>query len=124
MNVGDVLVWNTDKAIGYDSRRKMHIFICSGNWLEENIFLFISSVNYGEDYPILRSNYGFLTYDSFISCGGIAAYLDDEIRSSSPTFLGRLSHGDLKGLHDAIAKSRTMERRHIPIICAALRSVL
>ena len=124
MNVGDVLVWSTNKAIGYKSRRKMHIFIHSGDWLEENIFLFISSVDYGGDYPIMATRYKFLTHDSFVSCGRLTTYSDDEISASSPILQGRLLLDDLTGLHDAIAKSKTMERRHIPTICAAIRSAL
>jgi hypothetical protein len=125
MKVGDVFVWETDKAIGHDSRKKLQVFICSGDWLEDNTFLFISSTDYGGDFRISAARYEkFLTYDSFIACGSIVAYTDDELMACAPKFVGRLLLEDLRSLHDAVAASEVLEGRHILRVCAALRKVL
>ena len=122
MNVGDIFVWETDRAIGYVSRTKYHIFVCEADWRSDNTFLFINSKDYGRDFCIRRAVYSFLSYDSFVSCGSVVSYSDDELNSISPTPIGRLSIDDIRALHDAIAASEKMEARQIKRICNALRT--
>ena len=122
MNVGDIFVWETDRAIGYVSRTKYHIFVCEADWRFDNTFLFINSKDYGRDFSVRRAVYSFLSYDSFVSCGSVVSYSDDELNSISPTPIGRLSIDDIRALHDAIAASEKMEARQIKRICNALRT--
>ena len=60
MKVGEIYYWVTDKAVGYSTRPKYHVFICEADWEEENTFLFISKTNYNGDYAISNINYNFL----------------------------------------------------------------
>jgi hypothetical protein len=122
MNVGDVFVWETTKAKGHDSRPKLHVFICPGDWEIDNVFLFISSINYEGDFLLKASDYTFLRYDSYVACHSIVAYSDDDLTQCAPTPLGRLLLKDVSALHAAIAASQIMEVRHIHRICAALRA--
>jgi len=123
MKVGDVYLFETDKALGFDSRKKYHVFICAGDWLVDHTFLFLSKADYGGDFAITRETYPFLTLDvSFISCGSIVTYSDDELVASAPRRVGRLTQADVRALHDAIAASQTMEGRHILRLCKALRA--
>jgi len=60
MNLGEIFVWETEKALGFAIRKKYHVFICSGDWQADNTFLFISKSDYGGDYPISNKDYPFL----------------------------------------------------------------
>lgn len=122
MNVGDIFVWETDRAIGYDSRRKFQIFVCPGDWWRDNTFLFINSKGYHGDCAIQQAVYSFLSYDSFVSCGSVVCYSDDELKAASPRFVGRLFAGDIRAIHAAILASERMEKRHIKRVCNALRT--
>jgi hypothetical protein len=122
MNVGDIFVWDTNKAKGHDSRKKMHVFICVGDWSEDNTFLFISSIDYEGDFPISASDYEFLTHDSFVACHSQVTYSDEYLAKCSPALVGRLLPKDIGALHDTVAASEKMEGQHILRICAALRT--
>ena len=120
MNTGDIYVWATRKAKGHDERTKYHVFICESDWRDGNIFLFISSINYGGDFEI--AGYDFLPNDaSFVSCTAIVDYSDDELENDyQPELVGRLRDEDLSNLFDAVAASELLEGRHIRRVCQTL----
>jgi hypothetical protein len=122
MNVGEIYFWKTDKAYGYDSRSKYHIYICAGDWREENTFLFISKSNYGNDLPLSKEHYDFFPLEiSYISCSGIVCYSDEELAKANPELKGQLRETDMRALFNAIAGSESMEAAHIKRICEALK---
>lgn len=58
MNVGEIYLFISDKAKGYDRRRKFHVYMCEAGWRDDGeAFLFINSINYSCDYRIVRDNY-------------------------------------------------------------------
>lgn len=57
MKLGEIYVWETEKAKGHDSRRKYHVFICEADSLGENTFLFISRNDFFDDYEIAKRDY-------------------------------------------------------------------
>jgi hypothetical protein len=77
-----------------------------------------------KDYKLLKSNYNFLTYDSFIGCNAVVPYTDDQLVKANPQLVGQLTNQDLKGLRDAIIAAETMERRHINRVCKVLATIL
>jgi hypothetical protein len=121
MNVGQVYAWETTKAKGYDYRKKMHIFICEADWEVENVFLFISSINYEGDFLIPAAAYKFLSYDSYVACHSIVTYSDDELSQFAPVLVGYLLPRDIKALHRKVSASEVLEGRHIRRICTALQ---
>ena len=120
MKIGEIYVWATQKAKGHDERTKYHVFICESDWQNGNIFLFISSIDYGGDLEI--AGYDFLPNDaSFVSCTAIVDYSDDELNNVyEPTRVGSLTNKDLARLFDAVARSDIMVGRHIRRVCNAL----
>ena len=124
MNLGEIYKWNTDRASGYNSRTKMHVYICEADALEENTFLFISSHDWYCDYEIKKSDYKFLDHDSYISCSTIVTYSDGDLAGYSPKLLGQLAVPHLRELHRAIAGSDTMAGRDVNRVCNALKVIL
>jgi hypothetical protein len=95
-----------------------------GDWQADNTFLFINSTGYHGDCRIQSSDYGFLSYDSFVSCGSVVCYSDDELKAANPKFVGRLSARDIRSIYDAVVASERMETRHVKRVCNALKAVL
>lgn len=126
MIVGRVYRWSTDKAIGYESRRKMHLYICEPSWKADGYsFLLINKGDYGGDYRITKPPYSFLTFDySFVGCGGIVTYTQSELNSYGIEEMGDLDHNHLKELHGAIAGSELMESWQIKLCCDVLSRFL
>jgi hypothetical protein len=124
MKVGEIYFWPTNKAIGYDSRDKYHIYICAGDWRDGgHTFLFISKADYGGDFQILKRNYNFFPLEvSFISCSSVVTYTDDELKATNPELKGRLTNSDMQALFAAIAASESMEGWNIKKVCEALKS--
>jgi len=126
MNVGDILVWETARAKGFDQRRKYHLYIGDAGWREDGLaFLFINSADYGGDFKIGRVNYTFLSKEvSFIGCNGLVVYPEDELRQYQIVKCGELRKQDANGLHDALASSETMECWQIRLCCDAIRPLI
>lgn len=126
MNVGDIYVWETARATGHDLRRKYHLYIGEAGWRDDgHAFLFISSNDYGGDFQILQTDYGFLTKErSFISCTGIVVYPIVELNTYSMVKIGRLRQVDAHGLHSALAGSDTMEQWQIALCCSAIFTLM
>jgi hypothetical protein len=124
MKLGEVYVWETDKASGYAWRDKMHVFICDADGPNDDTFLFISSNDWCADYPLSASNYPFLNHDSFIACSVTVTYSEHELQDCKPKLLGQLSQADLQGLYKAIAASETMEQRDVVRLCNVLKVVV
>lgn len=123
MDTGAVYRWETDKAKGYASREKLHVYICTQAVPLPNILLFICSDGYPTDFSLLRRDHNhrnFLKQDSVISCSSPVFYHDHELRSYSISKVGRLVKATLRSLHDHIANHDVMEGRYIRQICAAL----
>lgn len=90
MKVGEIFKWTTTKAIGHKLRPKYHLFIKCGDWREYNVFLFISSSDYGGDYKITNPPYTCLPNSySYVSCGSIITYTDTEL--AAPIYWNTLS---------------------------------
>ena len=125
MRIGDIYVWETDKAVGYDSRKKFQVFICAGDWRDGHTFLFINKSDYGGDFPIRNSTYSFLSLEiSYVLCGSVVCYGEDELAACSPKIVGRLTQSDMKSLYASILQSDTMPRWQIQRVCGALKIAL
>ena len=126
MNTGDIFVWETDRAKGYELRRKYHMYIGEAGWRDDgHAFLFISSTDYGGDFKILQSDYSFLAKEhSYISCGSIVVYPVDELSSYAPVRVGRLRAADAHTLHSSLAASDTMEQWQIRLCCDAIAQLI
>jgi hypothetical protein len=123
MRLGEVYLWETDRAQGRDTRRKYHVFI--GDDVDGNkVFLFINTADWYNDYKITQANYSFLTYDSFVGCSAAVTYTAAEITAASPNLVGELGKADLKGLRDAIIAAETMEQRDASFVCGSLAAAL
>lgn len=121
MKVGEIFKWTTTKAIGHKLRQKYHLFIKCGDWCEDNIFLFISSSDYGGDYKITNPPYICLqNSESYISCGSIITYTDTELAALNLQSIGSLAHEHLRELLHSVANSNLMERGHKRLVCEAL----
>lgn len=126
MNVGEIYHWVTDQAKGHDNRPKYHVYMCEAGWRAEGYaFLFISKRDYGGDYLINRNDYSFLTFPtSYVSCGDIVTYTDDQLTAASPQFVGSLTKPHMVELRNAIAGSHTMTGWQITLCCGALAPAL
>jgi len=126
MNLGDIYVWETDQARGHERRNKYHVFICVGDWQEENTFLFISSMDYGgPDFKIIKSDYPFLAkLESYVSCTEIVCYTDNELSEGETKLVGQLTDEHIAALRECILASEIMEQRYINRICRAIDTYL
>jgi hypothetical protein len=125
VNLGDVFYWETNQAIGHPSRNKYHVFIKASDWNEENIFLFISSQDYGGDYRMTNPPYIFLPKsESYISCNAIVSYSDETLQRLNLKSIGRLDIVHILELKAAIENSFTMEQRHITLLLKAIYDAL
>ena len=123
MNLGEIYLWETDRAQGHEKRFKYHIFICNdedGN----HVFVYINSVEWHMDCKILKANYDFLEYDSFIGCNAVETFTPKLLAGFKPKLLGQLSAADMKSLRDAIIGAETMPTQDANRVCKALASVL
>jgi hypothetical protein len=125
MAVGDVYQFISDKALGYETREKYHVYLGKTDHFRaggEYVFLFISSSNYGNCFPIEFSDYGdFLRYDSYISCGNLIFYSAEDLKTSGAKRVGRISDAHLKALHSHLAGHEIMESWQIIVACNALK---
>jgi hypothetical protein len=124
MQLGEIYVWETEKAQGHAKRKKYHVFICHQDADGDHTFLYINTVDWYKDYKITKSNYSFLTYDSFIGCSAIVTYTDAELATAKPQLVGRLANDDMKGLRNAIIAAETMVQRDENRVCKALAAIL
>ena len=124
MNVGDIFVWVTNQAIGYEARKKYHVYLCDAGWRAEgHAFLFISKADYGGDYAIRKADYGFLSLEiSFVSCNSIVCYSEADLLAARPQKVGQLSKAHLAELVRVISDSDIMEQWQINLACNALRT--
>lgn len=126
MKTGEIYKWTTDKARGHENRPKYHLFI-GKNEKKQNIFLFISSINYfNEGFELLNTDYPFFSKaSSYIGCTSVVYYYDNEIdHLTDDDCLGVLTDAHLNALHMHISKSEVMEQRLIDFICAELKNAL
>lgn len=126
MMIGDIYVWDTNRAVGHDTRRKYHLYIGEAGWRDDgHAFLFISSHDYGNDYRILREDYPFLTKEeSFVSCNGIVVYPTLELKQYSITKVSALRPEHAQELHSSLAGSETMEGWQIRLCCEAISQLI
>jgi hypothetical protein len=111
MQIGEIYVWETDKASGHWLRKKWQVFICAGNWQDDNTFLFVNSGTYGGDFAISNTDYPFFPLATcYIGCNGTVSYTDAELAAAQPRFEGRLKPEHFAPLHDAIWASDTLEQ--------------
>jgi hypothetical protein len=123
MKLGEIYVWDTDKAVGHDSRKKYHVFICPADWREGHTFLFISKADYGGDFAISNDDYKFLPIPvSYVSCTSIVCYTDQELADCKSQLVGQLLVEHMKALFNAVQGSEIMEQRNILRVCNALRA--
>lgn len=123
MLVGEIYKWTTNKAKGHGTRDKYHIFICE-HGVYQNIFLFVNTANYHQDYLITQLEYPCFTKpESFIGCEDVVCYENQEISHLSPTdCLGQLTPDFMAKLSAHLANSETMEGKLINIVCGALNN--
>jgi len=124
MKLGEVYLWETDKAQGHEKRRKFHVYICEHDNGDGSAFLYINSVDWYGDYKIAQADYNFLSHDSFVGCSAVVQYTEAELKAAAPQLVGQLSELHLKGLRDAIIAAETMERRDTNCVCKALAVAL
>lgn len=125
MKLGQIYVWETDRAQGHARRRKFHIYICEHDNGEGSAFLYINSAEWYKDYPIAQANYpDFLVHDSFVGCNAITTYTAAQLTAINPQLVGQLSAEDMKGLRDAIIAAETMEQQDANCVCKALAAAL
>jgi hypothetical protein len=124
MKLGEVFIWETDQALGHQTRNKFHIFICEEDAADGHTFLFISSTDYGSDFQILQTDYGFLTHDSFISIGRIVCYTEIQLAAFKKKSVGQISKEHLQQLFNVVQGSETMEVKDIKRVCNALKVVM
>lgn len=123
MTLGDILYFETDQAIGHDSRWKYHLFLGYGNYrLDGNVFMFINKANNGSCFPIYKADYNFFPLNcSYIGCTGLIAYSDSELAIASPQYKGRLSDDHLRELCNHISNCDTMTGWEIKLAFEHLR---
>ena len=123
MIVGEIYYFGTDQAVGHDWRNKYHVYLCEGDWSQQGYaFLFINKSNsYGDGYELRKADYGFfpLPY-SYVRCGNLVFYSQEDLDEVQPQLLGRLTDAHLGELCRIIEASETMPGRQIALACAAL----
>jgi hypothetical protein len=123
MKLGQIFKWQTDKAKGHETREKYHVFIC--NLDGQNLFLFISSLDWFQDYKLEKSpDHEFLDYDSYVSCSSVIPYTDAELSLFDPNPVGQLTPANMKGLRDALIAAESMPTGDLNIVCKALAAAL
>ncbi|WP_150129647.1 hypothetical protein [Bosea sp. RAC05] len=123
MNLGRVLFFTSDQAVGHEQRPKYHLFIQRTDdhrATAEYAFLFISSRSYGNCYLINKSDYDFLEHDSFISCGGAVFYSREYLSASKLRFVGEIAKTHLIELRNHLVDHDFMPAWQIKMVCNAL----
>ena len=126
MICGEIYKCQTDRAIGYDSRDKYHVFICDPAFPDEYVFLMINKTNWGGDFGLLRSDYPFFTLDRcYVGCEEILSYEIEELPNPlEDYFLGRLSDAHLYQLLNCVLKNGQMVRKNKTKINGAIQGYL
>jgi hypothetical protein len=128
MKLGEVFRFSSDQAVGHAARRKIHIFLTKTDHHRapaENVFLFISSGDYGGCFPIRKADYGnILDHDSFVSCGNLVFYTDEYLSAKAGETVGQIARSHLKSLHGHLVDHDTMPFWQIQIACGALAAAL
>lgn len=84
--------------------------------------MLISSVNNGDCFPVSLDDYKeFLDRDSFISCGSLAYYSFDFLRSLRLRKLGTIRADHLVALRDHLVDHDFMVQWEISVVCEALK---
>ena len=124
MNLGEIYLWETDRAQGHERRKKFHVYICEHDNGDGSAFLYINSVDWYKDYKLTQANYNFLIYDFFVGCSAVVQYTAAELAAVKPQLVGQLTAPDMKGLRDLIIAAETMEQQDANCICKALAASL
>ena len=123
MKTGEIFFWNTTKARGHETRNKFHMFVRETDWQFGNTFLFISKLNYFNDFQITKTDYPFLPLPiSYISCEEPITYTDEELARLTLQPMGKLIDRHFDDLANHLLGHEVMEKRHIDRICKALRA--
>lgn len=73
-----------------------------------------------------RQQYPFLRYDSWLDCSDVhtfdRSYLEREVRTNPPAYLGRLSDPLLSGMIATVRGSYTLATDHMVWICRAFNT--
>jgi hypothetical protein len=118
MELGEVYLWETDLPQGRGKRRKFQVFV--GQAGRFSLFLFINTMEWFKDYKLLRADYSFLEYDSFVACNAVASYTADQLKNAAPALVGKVSAQHLKELRDAIIAAETMPQGQANFVCKSL----
>jgi hypothetical protein len=97
--------------------------LCEDGWRNRGFaFLFVNKSNsYGNGYELRRLDYDFFPLAfSYVSCGGLVFYSQEELDDFEPEYVGRLSDAHLGELCRFIEDSETMPGREIQLACEAL----
>lgn len=128
MAVGDVFFFSSNKAVGFDERDKYHVYLGKTDHFrapDEYVFMYISSANYADCFPISFSDYGdFLKYDSFVTCSDLVFYSMEELKARGPKKVGQLTKDHMAKLHAHLAGHEVMVTWQINIACDALKVAL
>lgn len=126
MVCGKISDFVTNKVVGRDSRKKFHIDLGRTSHFRApapHMFMFISSSDYGGCFPILKQDYAFLSYDSYISCNNLIFYTYEELKAVSKIIhVGDLSTAYKTALRDHLIGHEIMEYWQITEACSALAS--
>src|SRR5208337_1413779 len=122
MKLGDIYYFETDKALGYDTRPKYHVYISIGDWrIDGHAFLFINKSDYGNDYKIFKVDYKFFDLEySFIGCGNVVTYDESELKAMNPELKGRLSTEHILQLYKCVQDSERMTGHEIKLVCNSI----
>ena len=126
MKTGEMYKWETSKAQGHEVRYKYHLYI-GKNSRNQNIFLYVNSINYFEEgFELLNIDYPFFSKcASYIGCTSTILYTDSEIKDlKGKDCLGQLNQEHVVLLHEHITKSEILEKREIDFICSFLKNVI
>lgn len=122
MKLGDVFYWETQKAVGHDSRSKFHVYICAADNWDDHTFLLINKSPWGDELKITKADYPFLSYDSYIGCNGVVTYTDAELAKFDKKPVGTISKNHLKALFNILADPEAMEVMQAKRLCGALKA--
>lgn len=123
MLIGEIYKWVTTQARGYEERTKYHVFICEDS-VHQNVFLFINSENYYQDFEITQTDYPFLSKtNSFIGCEGIVCYENREIAHLTQSdCVGRLTPECMARLADHLINCNVMTGKEKRLVCTELKN--
>ena len=121
--LGDVLKFGSDQAVGHKNRDKYHVYLGNTDHFRapnEFVFLFISSSDHCNCFPIYKKEYNFLSYDSYISCGNLVYYSIEYLKHIKPRKVGRISNSVLLKLRSHLFDHKIMVRWEISLACGLL----